>query len=104
MRLLLAALLLAPVSVDLPGDLVPYPDLPGGPSAEAINANCLGCHSADMAMTQPRLTQTEWAGEVAKMRNVFKAPIDPRDDAAIIAWLTDWSRRLPQPSVIKPAG
>ncbi|KPF65910.1 hypothetical protein IP88_13185 [alpha proteobacterium AAP81b] len=90
-----SAAVAAPIATALPGDLTPYPALKGGPSPEAINNNCLSCHSADMAMTQPRLSEAEWRAEVAKMRGVFKAPIDPADDAAIVAWLTEWSRRLP---------
>ena len=91
--LLIAA---APVSVELPFSAALYPDLgPGAPPADAVNNNCLSCHSAEMVMTQPRLTRQEWAGEVTKMRNVFRAMIDPSDDAAIIAWLTVMSDRRP---------
>lgn len=90
--LLLSAATIAPprtpVSVELPIDPGLYPDLgPGAPSPDPVNANCLACHSASMVMTQPRLTPAEWAAEVTKMRAVYKAPIDPADDAAIIAWL-----------------
>lgn len=86
-----------PVTIELPFDATPYPDLgKGAPTADAINNNCLSCHSAEMVMTQPRLTEAEWAAEVTKMRNVFKAPIDPADDAAIVAWLTVMSARLPK--------
>ncbi len=87
----------APVSVVLPEAATTYPDLgPGAPPAEAINNNCLGCHSAEMVLTQPRLTPAEWQAEIAKMRNVFHAPIDPADDAAIVAWAVAWSKRLPE--------
>ena len=85
-----------PVSIDLPFDATPFPDHgPGQPSADTINNNCLSCHSAEMVMTQPRLTRAEWTGEVTKMRNVFRAPIDPADDAAIVAWLASMSAQLP---------
>ena len=88
-----------PLSVELPSEFVPYPELgPGAPSAEAVNGNCLACHSAELVMTQPRLTKPEWAAEVTKMRNVYKAPVDQADDAAIVAWLTAMSERLPQPA------
>lgn len=85
----------APVAIELPSEFMPYPDLPGA-SAEAMNANCLACHSAEMVLTQPRLSSAEWVAEVAKMRAVYKAPIDAGDDAAIIAWLTAMSARLPK--------
>ena len=84
-RLAVAALAL--VSIDLPGKFVPFADIPAGPSAEAVNANCLSCHSGDMVMNQPHLTRAEWQGEVAKMRNAYKAPVDPASDAAILDWL-----------------
>ena len=95
---MLAGLLIAaaPVGVELPFSVALYPDLgPGAPPADAVNNNCLSCHSAEMVMTQPRLTGSEWAGEVSKMRTVFKAPIDPADDAAIIAWLTAMTESRP---------
>jgi hypothetical protein len=90
MRLVAIALLLGaagPVSIELPRDFVPFADIPGGPGAAAINGNCLSCHSAEMVMNQPVLTAPEWQGEITKMRTVYKAPVDPADDAAIIAWL-----------------
>jgi cytochrome c553 len=91
------AMAAGPVSIELPFDATPYPALgKGAPSADAINNNCLSCHSAEMVMTQPRLTAAEWAAEVAKMRNVYKAPIDPGDDAAITAWLAALSARPPK--------
>lgn len=80
--------LAALVTVELPFDATPFPDLgKAAPSADAINNNCLSCHSGEMVMTQPKLTEAEWAAEVAKMRSVYKAPVDPTDDAAIVAWL-----------------
>ncbi len=96
MRALLFLLLLgaAPVSVDLPMSDAQFAPV-GGVSAEAINANCLACHSAEMVTNQPRLTPAQWTATVAKMRGVFKAPVDPADDAAIIAWLTAWSAAQP---------
>lgn len=90
MRLALMAVLLgaaAPVSIELPGEFVPFADIQGGPSADAINANCLSCHSAEMVLNQPHLSRIEWQGEVTKMRNVYKAPVAPADDAAIVDWL-----------------
>ena len=90
MRLMVMAVLLgaaAPVSIELPGEFVPFADIKGGPSAEAINANCLSCHSGEMVRNQPHLSRIEWQAEVTKMRSVYKAPVDPGDDAAIVDWL-----------------
>lgn len=58
-----------------------------GVSAEAVNANCLACHSAAMITAQPRLTRVQWGETIAKMRSVYAAPIDPADDKAILDWL-----------------
>jgi hypothetical protein len=83
----LALIAAGPVGIELPVADAMFPDIAGGPSADAINNNCLACHSTEMVTNQPRLTAAEWAASVAKMRSVYKAPIDPQDDAAIIAWL-----------------
>jgi len=71
-------------TVDLPaGDSL----FPGGADAEAINNNCLACHSTEMVLTQPALPKTVWEAEVRKMINVYKAPIDEADVAGIVAYL-----------------
>jgi mono/diheme cytochrome c family protein len=72
------------VSVDLPPGDDMFPD---GPGADAINNNCLACHSADMVLNQPALPTAEWQAEVDKMRTAYKAPIDPKDVDAILEYL-----------------
>src|ERR1700760_3167234 len=58
------------VNVDLPfGDR-----MFAGPGADVVNNNCLACPSVGMVMTQPPLSRQTWEAEVAKMRNVYKAP------------------------------
>jgi cytochrome c5 len=76
---------LKPVKVDLPDSDKMFPD---GPGADAINNNCLACHSADMVMNQPALSKQAWATEVNKMINNYKAPIAPEDVGAIVNYLT----------------
>ena len=72
------------VKVDLPaGDS----QFPGDATADAINNNCLACHSADMVLNQPALPKATWEAEVRKMINVCKAPIDEADVASIVAYL-----------------
>ena len=72
------------VSVDLP----PGDDMfPNGPGADAINNNCLACHSAGMVLNQPALPKAEWEAEVDKMRTAYKAPIDAKDVDAILGYL-----------------
>lgn len=72
------------VTVDLPaGDRV----FPGGAAADAINNNCLACHSAGMVLNQPALSKAQWDAEVIKMHTAYKAPIDPKDVDAILDYL-----------------
>jgi len=37
---------------------------------------------------QPRMPKAAWGAEVAKMRNVYKAPVDEKDVPAIVDYLT----------------
>jgi mono/diheme cytochrome c family protein len=72
------------VSVDLPaGDR----EFPGGAAADALNNNCLACHSAGMVLNQPNLPKAAWEAVVHKMINVYKAPIEDADIAPIVAYL-----------------
>ena len=72
-------------AMDLPsGDSM----FPGGTAADAINNNCLACHSADMVLNQPSLPKATWDAEVHKMINVYRARIDDADVPAIVDYLT----------------
>jgi hypothetical protein len=72
------------VSVDLPtGERM----FPGGKEAEAINNNCLACHSAGMVLNQPVLSEATWDAEVHKMISAYKAPVAAEDVPAIVAYL-----------------
>lgn len=71
-------------TVDLPtGDSL----FPGGSSADAINNNCLACHSTEMVLNQPAFPKSTWEAEVHKMINVYKAPVDEADVAPIVDYL-----------------
>ena len=74
------------VSVELPTSDITFP---GGAAADAINANCLSCHSAGMVLTQPNLSKATWTGVVEKMIHTFKAPIDQSAVAAIVDYLSE---------------
>ena len=73
------------VKIDLPDSDRMFPD---GPGSDAINNNCLACHSADMVLNQPALSKQGWAAEVNKMINNYKAPVAPEDVATIVDYLT----------------
>jgi mono/diheme cytochrome c family protein len=70
-------------SVNFPDSDKTFP----GPGADEINNNCLSCHSAGMVLTQPALSKDAWAATVHKMITAYKAPIDPNDVDAIVAYL-----------------
>lgn len=76
---------LKPVKIDLPDSDKMFP---AGPGSDAINNNCLACHSADMVLNQPALSKQAWTAEVKKMINNYKAPIAPEDVGAIVDYLT----------------
>ncbi len=78
-----ATLALKSVKVQLPDSAQTF----SGPGADAVNNNCLGCHTAEMVLNQPDLTEVAWKGEVNKMINVFKAPVATGDVDAIVAYL-----------------
>ena len=79
-----AAFEFKPVKIDLPDSDKMFPD---GPGADAINNNCLACHSADMVLNQPALSKQAWAAEVSKMISAYKAPVAPEDVGAIVDYL-----------------
>ena len=70
--------------VDLPESDRMFPD---GQGSDAINNNCVACHSAEMVLNQPAMSREAWTSEVKKMINNYKAPIAPEDVGAIIEYL-----------------
>ena len=79
-----AGVTLQSVAISLPVSDRAFPD---GPHADAINGNCVACHSASMVLNQPSLTRAEWQGEVNKMRNTYKAPVSDADATAVVDYL-----------------
>lgn len=73
------------VDVTLPESTVALPD---GPNVAVVRDSCVGCHSPEMILYQPTLPKPAWEAEVNKMRNVYKAPLDPKDIPAIVEYLT----------------
>jgi len=73
------------VKIDLPDSDRMFPD---GPGSDAINNNCLACHSAGMVLNQPALSKQAWAAEVTKMINTYKAPVASEDVGPIVEYLT----------------
>ena len=71
-------------SIELPTSDRTFPD---GPGAEAVNNNCLACHSAGMVLTQPKLSKAQWTETVNKMVHVYKAPVNQADVQTIVDYL-----------------
>ena len=69
--------------VEYPTSDVMFP----GDGADAINNNCLACHSADHVLYQPLLSRENWAEVVHKMGTAYKAPISPDDEKQIVEYL-----------------
>jgi mono/diheme cytochrome c family protein len=69
-----------PISYDLPEETA---TLKPGPNVEVAQGNCMGCHSVDYIITQPRGPQAE----VTKMIKVYGAPIDDSDASKIVDYL-----------------
>ena len=72
------------LDLDLPTNNKTFPP---GPGADAANRNCRACHSVEMVLNQPPLPKAGWEAEVAKMRNVYKAPVDLKDVPAMVDYL-----------------
>lgn len=73
------------VDVTLPRSPVALPD---GPNVAVVRKTCTGCHSPEMILYQPTMPKPAWEAEVNKMKNVYKAPVDPKDIPAIVDYLT----------------
>jgi hypothetical protein len=55
---------------------------------KSVVDNCSACHSLDYITTQPRGKGEQfWRDAVAKMVNVYKAPLSPEDADAVAATL-----------------
>ena len=62
------------------------PALPAGDGAEVATAKCIGCHEADLIVSQ-RLSQTGWDREVGKMER-WGAKLSADERARLVGYLT----------------
>lgn len=69
---------------------LPYiePELPPGSHQELFRVRCVICHSPRLVLTQPRLSAEKWREVVHKMVVMYGAPVEPDEEAAIVAYLT----------------
>jgi cytochrome c553 len=79
---------------------VSFPDsdstFPGGAGADAINNDCLICHSAGMVLDQAALSRAGWQDIVNQMHNDFKAPFAAEDAPAIVDYLINLKNVMAQ--------
>ena len=67
------------------------PALPVGGGSEVATARCLGCHGADLIVSQ-RLAQGGWDRELAKMER-WGARVSADEKPGLVAFLTSrWGR------------
>ncbi|WP_294958605.1 sulfite:cytochrome C oxidoreductase subunit B [Sulfurovum sp.] len=68
---------------------VPYIAFPikMGKGFDAVQANCLMCHSFGYIINQGRQSRTFWKGKIKKMIVHFKAPISDQDAKTIENYL-----------------
>jgi sulfite dehydrogenase len=71
------------VKIQLPLETTAYKAAPG---AQLANGQCLTCHSADYAATQPLKPRDFWKAEVDKMRDKYGAPIPHDQDEDLTAY------------------
>ena len=60
--------------------------LPQSPGADVATAKCIGCHQADLIVSQ-RLSPTGWDREVAKMER-WGAKLSPEERPVLVGYLT----------------
>lgn len=88
--LILAALVTAPLFAQVEGDIaVPYIpfEVKMGKGFDAVNGNCLTCHSFGYVTNQGRQSKEFWRKKVEKMIVHFKAPITKEDANTVTEYL-----------------
>jgi cytochrome c553 len=79
-----------------------YTTFRGGAKADAINNNCLICHSAGMVLDQAALSRAGWQGIVSQMHNDFKAPFAAKDGPAIVDYVVNLKSVMAQSAGRQP--
>ena len=77
MALLMAGSLFAQVKGDVEVPYISY-EIKMGEGFDAVQANCLMCHSFGYIINQGRQSKKFWHGKVIKMVDHFKAPMDEK--------------------------
>lgn len=90
------------MKITLPLETVTFKNAPG---VQLANGQCLTCHSADYALTQPPKGLDFWAAEVKKMKDKYGAPIPDDQIAELAAYFAanyGTGATVPTPAVTAP--
>ena len=88
----IALIALTPLLAQVKGKIeVPYIAFPikMGKGFDAVQANCLMCHSFGYITNQGRQSKKFWRGKIDKMIVHFKAPINDKDAKIIEDYLAE---------------
>jgi len=91
--ILIAALATTSLFAQIKGDMeVPYIpfEVKMGKGFDAVQANCLTCHSFGYVLNQEKQSRKFWKGKVDKMIVEFKAPIMDEDAKTIVNYLATY--------------
>ncbi len=91
--MLSAALLASPLCAQVKEKIeVPYVAFPikMGKGFDAVQANCLMCHSFGYVLNQGKQSKKFWNGKINKMIKEFKAPIDEKSHKIILNYLFEY--------------
>ena len=90
--ILTALLALAPLAAQVEDKIeVPYIDYPVkmGKGFDAVQANCLMCHSFGYIINQGPQPRKHWKHIIHKMKKAFKAPITDKDAKIVENYLAE---------------
>lgn len=76
----------AELAEDVEVPYVPF-EIKMGKHFDAVQANCLTCHSFGYILNQGKQSRSFWKEKVLKMVDAFKAPIGETDQELITAYL-----------------
>ncbi|MDD3476469.1 MAG: sulfite:cytochrome C oxidoreductase subunit B [Sulfurimonas sp.] len=81
--------LFAQVKENIEVPYVPY-EIKMGKGFEAVNANCLMCHSFGYILNQGPQPRAFWRAKIYKMIDAFKAPISGEDAKSVEDYLATY--------------
>ncbi len=88
MLMIVTASLFAQLKGNMEVPYIPY-EVKMGKGFDAVQANCLMCHSFGYIINQGYQSRKFWAGKVKKMRVHFKAPMSDADAKAVVDYLAE---------------